>query len=461
MDLPSSQEGWTSERVMSTISEHALAQWGSNEAAMAIAEHVVRCEDIYMFTADGRKLIDFNSQAVCTNLGYSCPEIAEAVYDQMKNAVPMAESRWYITTVRAKVIDRLRQKMPHLDRFYFCESGATAVEASIRVARAFTGRPIVLTSSRSYHGSTAGALTATGGADDRHTFANFGFMENIVQFVDHAPFYMEWGASGVPDGDESVDRFLSYLEEMINIQGLNRVAAILLETMIGTQGAVPSPSRYLLGVQALCRKYGCLLILDEVMGGFGRTGKWFAYQHFPGLEPDIVTIAKGLTNAFSPLGGVCVTKGVGDHFNKNPVPIGSTYNSHPTGLAAAWASLQLYDQRNIMAHVEQVAPVFTQCFDQLKVKYPQLVQAGRSFGLHGALEVKIPGPESPLHGPCVAAANAVLKGRLITLCKYHRHMKALYVMCNPPLCITAQQLQEAFVILEEMLQAVQRVLAAA
>lgn len=233
------------------------------------------------------------------------------------------------TEIRARMAKLCSELIPGMTGFLFPCGGAEANEAAIRIARRFTGRPKIMTRYRSYHGGTAAALTATG--DFRRGFAEAG-QAGFVKFMDPNPFQFKWGESEA----DITSMSLRALDEQVIMEGPSTIAAIMLETFPGSNGVVVPPKGYIEGVRALCDKSGILFISDEVMTGWGRTGKWFGYQHFDGVQPDIVTSAKGLTGAMLPLSVVGMSREIQDFFKHTPLGWGATYQGHPVCLALAY-----------------------------------------------------------------------------------------------------------------------------
>src|SRR4249920_2706717 len=231
------------------------------------------------------------------------------------------------TEARARLGAKLAEIAPgDIDVFFFTNGGAEANENAMKIARAATGRLKILAFYRSYHGGTAGAISATG--DPRR------WTEPSMPGVLHVlnPYH------GIERGWDTTEQALAYLEEVIQLEGAHTIAALLMETVVGTNGILIPPDGYLQGVRALCDKHGIMLICDEVMSGFGRTGEWFAVDHW-GIQPDIMTLAKGLTSAYVPLGATMVSQAIAEYFEDRPLFAGLTYNSHPVGCAAAIACI--------------------------------------------------------------------------------------------------------------------------
>ena len=317
----------------------------------------------------------------------------------------------------------------------------------MRIARLVSGRHKIIARYRSYHGGTAGSLTMTG---DPRRWAMEPGMPGVIH-VRH-PYH------GVQRGSDTAEQALAELEEVMTLEGPQTIAAFILETVTGTNGVLPPPAGYLEGVRALCDKHGILLICDEVMSGFGRTGKWFAVEHY-GVVPDILTMAKGLTSAYVPLGAVGLRRRLADHFQQKVFYGGLTYNSHPLGCATALATIQVYEEDNLIQRAADMGCVMRRLLDELTAKHPCVGEA-RNIGLFGIVEL-VRSRETPRAAGAVqrhlardADARAVLpRAGLYTFVRWNTFFT------NPPLCITDAELREAFAIIDEGLTRVDAALA--
>src|SRR5262249_6719039 len=264
---------------------------------------------------EGKRFIDFNSQLMCVNIGHSDERVIRAINEQA--AVLPYANPFMATEARARLGARLAGIAPgDIDGVFFTNGGAEANETGIKVARAYTGRHKILARYRSYHGGTAGAMALTG---DPRRWANEPAIPGVVHVLD--PYH------GMDRGWDSADAALATLEEIIQLEGAQTIAAFVLETVTGTNGILIPPDGYLQSVRELCTKHGILMVCDEVMAGFGRTGEWFAVNHGK-VVPDILTMAKGLTSAYVPLGAVGMRRPIADHFREKVFQGGLTYNSH-------------------------------------------------------------------------------------------------------------------------------------
>src|SRR2546426_7030724 len=317
----------TSDEIIKLSKKHTIFEWSPQGSFDPIP--VARAKGCYFWTPDGKKYLDFNSQLMCVNIGHADDRVVRAIAEQA--AVLPYANPFLATEPRAKLGAKLAEITPgDIDVFFFTNGGAEANENAFKIARAFTGRQKILARYRSYHGATAAAINATG--DPRRWSQPP--MAGIVHVLD--PYH------GIERGWESVDQSLSYLDEVIQLEGPQTIAAFILESVTGTNGILVPPDGYMQGVRALCDKHGILMICDEVMSGFGRTGAWFAIDHW-NVVPDMITMAKGLTSAYVPLGAVGMRRAVADYFNQNTFSGGLTYGSHTVACAAALATIKVYE----------------------------------------------------------------------------------------------------------------------
>jgi len=347
------------------------------------------------------------------------------------------------TEVRARLGRKLAEICPgDIEVFFFTNGGAEANENAIKIARLYTGRHKVMSFYRSYHGGTAGSVTLTG--DPRRWPAEPG-MPGVVHVLN--PYH------GVQRGWEPTDLALARIEETIQLEGPNTIAALFMETVVGTNGVLIPPEGFLQGIRELCTKYGILMVADEVMSGFGRTGEWFAVDHWR-VVPDLMTMAKGLTSAYVPLGAVGMRRGIADHFKDKVFWGGLTYNSHPLGCAAALATLQVYEDDRLIENARRMGDVMTGLHQQLRDKHP-IVGATRSIGLFGIVElVKDRTSMEPL-APFNGTSEPMKKlGKFFRDEGLYTFVRFNTFFTNPPLSITEEELRHGFDVIDRGLTAI-------
>ncbi len=426
----------SAEEITELCLRHTLFDWSAQAGLKPLA--VASAKGVHFHTLDGRRFIDFNSQLMCVNAGHGDRRIIEAIKRQ-------ADQLAYINPAmvhepRARLGRKLAELLPgDIDKVFFTLAGNDANENAIKIARAVTGRPKILARYRSYHGATGTAVQATG---DPRRWANE-YAGAVVHVVD--PYH------GIQRGTDSAEVALDHLEETIRLEGPATIAAFILEPVTGTNGILIPPDGYLEGVRELCDRHGILLICDEVMTGFGRTGRWFAVDHW-GVVPDLITLAKGLTSSYVPLGAVGIRPKVAAHFDHNVFYGGLTYNSHPLGCAAALGAIQAYEEDDMVGNSQRMGAVLAKHHRRLHERHP-CVGAVRSIGLFGGLELvrnrKTLEPLAPFNGTSPemkAIGQALLDAGLFTFIRWNT------IMTNPPLCITEEELDEGFEILDSALE---------
>ncbi len=429
--------GMTGDEIVTLSRQHTIFEWSAQAAVDPIP--VARAKGIYFYTPEGKRFVDFNSQLMCVNIGHGDERVIRAIQEQV--ATLAYANPFMATEPRARLGAKLAAITPgDIDTFFFTNGGAECNENAIRIARLFTGRHKILARYRSYHGGTAGSLSLTG--DPRRWAAEPG-IPGVVRVLD--PYH------GIERGWESAESSLAMIEEIIQLEGPKTIAAFILETVTGTNGILVPPDGYMQGVRALCDKYGILLIADEVMAGFGRTGRWFAIDHW-NVVPDILCMAKGLTSAYVPLGAVGMRHHIAEHFRNNVFYGGLTYNSHPLGCAAALATLAVYEEDNLIERARQRGELMGQLHAEMARKHP-CVGAVRSIGLFGMIELvrnrRTKEPMAPFNGtsPEMQALGKFFRQEgLYTLVRWN----SFYT--NPPLIISEAELREAFAIIDRGLE---------
>jgi len=410
---------------------------------------VAKSEGIYFWDYDGKRYIDMSSQLVNMNLGHGNQAIIAAIKEQAEKLCFIAPS--YAVESRSILAEKLIALMPdNMGKVFFTNGGADANENAIKMARMFTGRNKVFSRYRSYHGSTFGAGNLTG--EPRR----YPLEPGIPGFVKFFDPYIYRESIQFESPEKAAAYYVAKLREQIIYEGSNNVAAIVLETVTGSNGVIIPPDGYLQGVRKICDDYGIMMICDEVMAGFCRTGKMFAFEHW-NVKPDIVSFAKGITCGYVPLGGVAVSKEIAAYFNDNTLLCGLTYSGHPLACAAGVAALNYYQEADILGNVQKTGKLLGDILDGFKAKHA-CVGDVRYIGLFSAIElVKDKETREPLvqygtdpEGIMGRIIKMLVQKGFITYS--HENM----ILVAPPLIITAEQMMEAMAIMDEVLAAVDR-----
>jgi taurine---2-oxoglutarate transaminase len=431
----------TGDEIVALAKKHTLFEWTAQGAVDPIP--VARAKGSCFWTPEGKRFLDFNSQLMSVNIGHGDDRVIRAIQAQLAKLAYVAPA--LATEPRARLGARLAELAPgDIDVFFFTNGGAEANENAIRIARQFTGRHKILARYRSYHGATAGSIALTG---DPRRWANEPAIPGVVHVPD--PYH------GIQRGWDDAPTALAALEEVIQLEGPRTIAAFIVETVTGTNGILVPPPGYLEGVRELCTRHGILLIADEVMAGFGRTGEWFAVNHW-NVVPDLLTMAKGLTASYLPLGAVGMRRHIADHFRERAFQGGLTYGSHAVACAAALAAIDVYVEDGLIERARTTGATMKALLAELQAKHPS-VGATRSIGLFGAVELvrnrETREPMAPFNGssPEMAAFGRFLRQEgLYTIVRWN------YFFTNPPLTITDAELREGFAILDRGLEITDR-----
>jgi taurine--2-oxoglutarate transaminase len=436
------------EEILPLSREHVFYTWSAQAKVSPIA--VKRAKGVYFWDVDEKRYLDFNSMTMCVNIGHGDERVIKAMQDQVAE-LPYA-APGMTTKVRALASKIVAEVTPHqaLTKVLFTLGGADANENAIKLARGYTGKYKILTRYRSYHGATAGAMAATG--DPRRVVWEPNLMTGIVHFLDPYRYRSTFHRTNPNISEEDFARdYLNHLEEIIQYEGPQTIAGILIESVTGTNGIIIPPQGYMQGVRELCNKYGIVMIADEVMSGFGRTGKWFAVEHWD-VVPDIMTMAKGLTSAYAPLGAVAMKPEIAAAFNEQAFESGLTYTSHPVSLAAAVANIDVMKEDKIVEHAAAMGPVLNRTLTDLGEAHPSVGEV-RNIGLFGIIELvkdrKTKEPMAPWNGSS-PEMNALKKYCLDNGLFLYTHWHTALII--PPLIITEEQLREGFDILDKALE---------
>jgi taurine--2-oxoglutarate transaminase len=433
------------QQIVDDAKRYVLHSWSVQDALQPIP--VAGGEGCWFWDYDGKRYLDFASQLVNVSIGHQHPKVVAAIKEQAEKLCtigpPMA------TEPRSTLARLLAEVTPgNLAMSFFTNGGAEANENAIKLARWYTGRHKIVARYRSYHGATAGAITATG--DPRRWFAEPG-LPGIVRMLD--PYTYRCPA-GHPDPCP-VCTGAPHLEEILQYEGPQNVAAVILETVTGTNGVIPPPDGYLQAIREVCDRYGILLICDEVMAGFGRTGRWFACENWD-VVPDILCVAKGINSGYVPLGAMIVSEPIAEWVRDKYFAGGLTYSGHPLACASAVASIEAFREESIVENAAAMGPVFEEELTRLAERHPSIGDV-RGLGCFWALElVKDRGTREPLvpfnaagedFAPMARIVKAALERGLYLMTHWN------VIMICPPLVITRDEIEEGVAILDEALAA--------
>jgi taurine--2-oxoglutarate transaminase len=427
--------------------EHSFWTWSAQGSVSPIP--VTRAEGVYFWDANDKRYLDFNSMLMCVNIGHGDRRVIEAIAEQARKLPYAAPS---MTTKPRAVLGKMLSEITpgNLNRFFFTLGGAEANENAIKIARAYTGKHKILARYRSYHGATAGAMSLTG--DPRRLAWEPNLMTGVVHFLDPFRYRSTFHRLNldISESDFTQD-YLNHLEEMIMYEGPETIAAIMLETVTGTNGIIIPPDGYLQGVRELCDKHKILLICDEVMSGFGRTGKWFAVDNW-NVVPDLMTMAKGLTSAYAPLGAVAMREEIAEYFNDRVFYGGLTYNSHPISMAAAIATIKVMQEDRVVENAQKMGTVLRRHLNDLGEQHASVGEV-RSIGLFSAIEVVRNRETREPMAPYNASSPEMDRLRQFLLDNgVYAFVHWNVILVNPPLIIKEEQLAEGFKVIDRALE---------
>ena len=426
--------------------KHTLFSWTKQSGLNPI--NVEKAKGVYIYDRDGKKYLDFSSQLMNVNIGHGHPAIRDAVVKQM-NEVSFVYPGM-ITEVRGELGKKLAEISPgSLNKTFFTLAGADAVENAIKIARVFTGRHKILAQYRSYHGATYAAISA--GGDPRKFDIDSQGMPNIIHFENPYFYRCPWGSQ---TEDECTEKATEQVERIIQFENPESVAAIILEGESGSSGCIKYPPGYWQKIKAIADKYGILTIDDEVMSGFGRTGKWFAIEHF-GVEPDIICMAKGLTSGYIPLGGIIVKEEIAKHFDDVPLPLGLTYSAHPVSCAAALATIKVYENENLLKNSTAMGKYLDSRMEDMIAKHPSIGDY-RNTGLFGVIElVKNRETKKPITPWNAKPEEMEITNKIASKIRelgMFTFVRWNWIFMAPPLCITKEQIDEGLEIISKAIE---------
>jgi taurine--2-oxoglutarate transaminase len=422
----------TSKEIVDLNKEYTFYSWSNQGQVNPIP--VVRAEGVYFWDADGKRYLDFASQLVNTNVGHQHPKVVKAIQDQAAQLT--FASPGMATEPRGLLGKKLAEITPgDLKKTFFTLGGAEANENAIKIARFYTGRHKILARYRSYHGATHGAMALTG---DYRRLPVEPAIPGVVHFLDPYCYRCPFGWKG--DKENCCLQCIRHVEEIIEYEGPDQIAAIFMEGVTGTNGLIIPPDEYWPRIRAICDKYGILLVSDEVMSGWGRTGEWFAVNHW-NVVPDMITTAKGITSGYVPLGAVIVREKIAEFFDDKMLYAGLTYNGHALACAAALATIAAYEEDQIFENARRVGKHLAVRLEVLKAKHPAIGDV-RYIGMFSALElVRNRQTKEPMD-------VAPLKNFLIANGLYVFNFKNILFVV-PPLVIIEEQLDEGLNLIDE------------
>ncbi|MBL7745589.1 MAG: aminotransferase class III-fold pyridoxal phosphate-dependent enzyme [Chitinophagaceae bacterium] len=428
------------QEIIQNNQDYTLFSWSKQKGTNPIA--VKYGEGVYLYDYDGKRYIDFSSGLMNVNIGHGNQRVTEAVVRQMQEVSYVTPS--CVTRVRGELGKKLSEICPgDLNKAFFTLCGATSIENGIKLARLYTGRHKILTRYQSYHGASIGAISASG--DPRRIPVDAQQAPNFVHF--DLPYLYRWEY-----GEENLlKESVASLERMIAYEGPGNIAAILLEGESGSSGCLKYPVGYLKAVRELCNKHGILLIMDEVMSGFGRTGRWFGFENH-GIIPDMICMAKGLTSGYLPFGCLMVSDKIAAKYDDTVLALGLTYSAHPVSCAAALEMLHIYEDENLIANAAAMGKYVEEQVEKLKQKHPSIGDF-RNTGLLGCIELvknrKTKEPMAPFNAkPDEMAVMNKVAAKIKELGMY-TFVRWSYIFIAPPLIVTKEQVDEGLAIISE------------
>ena len=425
--------------------DYTLFSWAKQAGLNPIEAD--RAEGVYVYDGEGKKIIDFSSQLMNVNIGHGNQRITEAVVKQMKRLTFVYPGM--ATEVRGLLGKKLAEITPgNLTKSFFTLGGAEAIENAIKLARMYTGRHKIITHYRSYHGATYGAISA--GGDPRKFPVDAQAVPNIVHVENPYAYRCPWGTGSI---EECGEMALAHLERVIKFENPDSVAAILFEGESGSSGCIKYPPFYWKKLREMADQYGILLIDDEVMSGFGRTGKMFAIEHHD-TSPDIMCVAKGLTSGYLPLGATIVSDKIARHFDDVPMVIGLTYSAHSVSCAAALENIKIIEEENMVQNAAEMGIYMEQQIAKLAEKHPSIGDF-RNTGLLGCIElVKNRETKEPVTPWNAAPSEMEVTNRMAAKMKelgMFTFVRWNWIFIAPPLCITKKEIDEGLKIISEVI----------
>lgn len=437
-----------SEEIISLNREYVFFTWAVQSKVNPIS--ATRSEGVYFWDGDGKRYLDFSSQLMNVNAGHGNQKIIKAIQEQV------AKMAYVYPAIASEPKGRLAQLLAEITPGDLCKtlftlSGAEANENGIKFARLYTGRNKIITRYRSYHGATAGAMALSG---DPRRLPVEPLIPGVVHVMDPYCYRCPFGWTLETCHRECI----AHVEQVIRFEGPGNVAALMLEGVTGTSGLIIPPDDYWPRMREVCDKYDILLIDDEVMSGFGRTGEWFGINHWD-VVPDIMTLAKGITAGYVPLGAVIVSKAIADYFADRPMPMGLTYSGHPVCTAAGVATIEVYKEEKLVENARAMGVTLKEGLEELKAKHPSVGDV-RCIGLFSVIElVKDRETKEPLApwnakphemGVMAQVPGALRERGMYTFSKWN------WIFVVPPLNINEAELRDGLRILDDVLDITDR-----
>jgi taurine--2-oxoglutarate transaminase len=412
---------------------YTLFSWSVQSATNPIP--ISRAEGVYFWDSDGKRYLDFSSQLMNMNIGHQHPKVIKAIQDQAAQLCYAHPGM--ATEARGLLGEKIAEIAPgNLSKTFFCLGGAEANENAIKIARFFTGRHKIMARYRSYHGATHGAIALTG---DYRRLPVEPAIPGVVHFLDPFCYRCPFGWTIQTCHRECI----SHVDEVINYEGPDKIAAIIMEGVTGSNGLIVPPDDYWPRVREICNKYGILLISDEVMSGWGRTGKWFAVDNWA-VVPDIITTAKGITSGYVPLGAVIISEPIANYFEDRMLWCGLTYSGHPLACAAGVATIKVYEEDGLLENAVKMGAHLGKRLEELKTKHTSVGDV-RYIGLFTAIEI-VKDKVSKIPIDPLGDTGKFLRDHGLFTFIFHN---VLFVV--PPLCINQDQLDEGLEIIDQAL----------
>ena len=438
-----------SQEIIQDNLDYTIFSWSKQKGIAPIA--VKYGEGVYLYDYDGKRYIDFSSGLMNVNIGHGNQRVTEAVVKQMQEVSYVTPS--CVTKARGELGKKLAEICPgDLNKAFFTLCGASSIDNAIKLARLYTGRHKILTRYQSYHGASYGAISASG--DPRRIPVDAQQAPNFVHFDLPYLYRWEYGEDETRRAVSLLKESIAGLERVIAYEGPANIAAILLEGESGSSGCLKYPVGYLKQVREICNKNGILLIMDEVMSGFGRTGKWFGFEHHD-IIPDMIAMAKGLTSGYLPFGCLMISDKIASKYDDSMLPLGLTYSAHPVSCAAALEMLKIYEDDNLIENAAAMGDYLDAQIEKLKQKHPSIGD-WRNTGLLGCIElVKNKTTKEPMAPFNAKPDEMALMNKVAAKIKelgMYTFVRWSYIFIAPPLCITKDQMDEGLAIISEALK---------